>query len=348
MEKVSTYLKRSGLFLALFTMIIIGFYSCDNSQKPQSLLGDNVVKPVQKVSATQVCTVKAWRTDSIRHDSSWFTTNKVQYDSIVTCAVASKLQSVYVVLDDVIADIDGNISYWKGQNVNEVNLYARNYITTASKRVKLSAVIAKLHAAGMKVNIDYRLTTELPSWDAYFAIYTNAVNRPDGMVTEREPYVTGDYAGFYPFLKQGKAFAAKWGITINCYMGHPTPTGWDSIVYYCDRVYLSNYISMSTYNGANGQWRYIAGRIQFITDAAKKQGKLDYKICYIKSLEMKKWGAGSDFMGDAYIGKTFYGSIMTQGFEQYESNATADQKKYTELIGDCIFHHKYAVLAIPK
>jgi hypothetical protein len=65
-------------------------------------------------------------------------------------------------------------------------------------------------------------------------------------------------------------------------------------------------------------------------------------------LERKAWGAGNDFMGDAYIGGTFYGAIMTQGIEQYNSNATTKQKLYTELLGDCIFHHKYGVLAIPK
>lgn len=268
--------------------------------------------------------------------------------TVVQPPAVTILQSIYVVLDDVISDMTGNISYWKSQGVNEVNLYARSYITTSSKRSKLSDVISKLHGSGIKVNIDYRLTSELPSWEAYFNTYPNSINRPDGMITEREPYVTGDYTGFYPFLREGKTVAKKLGIGLYCYMGHPTTQAWDSIVFYCDRVYLSNYISMSTYNGANGQWRYVAGRVGYISDAAKKQGKVDYKFCYIKSLEKKSWGAGNDFMGDAYIGKTFYGPIMTQGLEQYESNATSEQKKYTELIGDCIFHHKYAVLAIPK
>lgn len=262
--------------------------------------------------------------------------------------ISAKLQSIYVVLDDVISDIDGWISYWSLCKVNETNLYARSYVTTASKRPKLSDVIAKLHAKGIKVNIDYRLTSELPSWDAYFTTYTNPINRPDGMVTEREPYITGDYTGFYTFIQQGDVFAAKWNIGLYCYMGHPTQQAWDSIIVHCDRVYLSNYISMSVYTSAEGQYRYVSGRWQYITNSAKKVGKLDYPVAYIKSLERKIWGASNDFMGEAYIGGSFYGPIMTQGFEQYEKNATAEIKMYTDLIGDCIFHHKYGVLAIPR
>ena len=262
--------------------------------------------------------------------------------------VTTTLQSMYIVLEDVLSSFDSNLDYWKLHKVNEVNLYARSFITTSSKRSTLATCIAKFHNAGMKVNIDYRLTSEIPSWEAYMVAFPNAINRPDGMITEREPYVTGDYTGFWPFLREGKAFAKKNNIGLYVYMGHPTTQGWDSILFYSDRVYLSNYITMSVYNSVNGQYRYVAGRWQYITDACKKLNKLDFPVCYIKSLEMKKWGAGNDFMGDAYIGKSFYGSIMTDGFSLYESNASAEIKKHTELIGDCIFYHKYAIQAIPK
>jgi len=300
---------------------------------------------------------------TIQVDSIVVTTIKTVKDTIIiypdTAAILAlkcltmpqpikKVQSVYVVLDDVIADMDGNISYWKIQGANEVNLYARAYVTTASKNATLAGVITKLHNSGMKVNIDYRLITELAAWDKYFTTYTNPLQRPDGMITEREPYITGDYAGFYPFLKQGDDFAAKYGIGLYCYMGHPSTQGWDSIIFYSDRVYLSNYITMSVYNSVDGQYRFVAGRWQYITDACKKLNKLDFPVCYIKSLERKIWGASNDFMGEAYIGKSFYGSIMTDGFSLYEKNASSEIKKHTELIGDCIFYHKYAVQAIPK
>lgn len=268
--------------------------------------------------------------------------------TIVQPPVVTNIQSMYVVLDDVINDVDGFLKYCTDNNVNELNCYARTYLTTSTKRSTLSSFITKAHLKSIKINIDYRLTSELADWETYFTTYSNTIQRPDGMVTEREPYITGDYVGFYPFLLQGDNFAAKYNIGLYCYMGHPTQQAWDSIIVHCDRVYLSNYISMSVYNGANGQYRYVSGRWQYITNSAKKFNKINYPVVYIKSLEKKSWGAGNDFMGDAYINGIFYGSIMKQGIDQYESNATAEIKQYTDLIGDCIFHYKYGVLAIPR
>ncbi len=312
-------------------------------------------------TTTQVFKVKRWYdadsivTSTVKKDTVFiekivyvYDTIRINCDSVVVPPVATELHSMYVVLDDVIGDTDGFLKYATDNGVNELNLYARAYITSTSRNSKLAAFISKAHSKGMKCNVDYRLTSEIPFWQTYFNTYTSKADRPDGMITEREPYVTGDYTGFYPFLLQGDEFASKVGIGLYCYMGHPTQQAWDSIIVHCDRVYLSNYISMSVYASADGQYRYVAGRWQYITNSAKKAGKVDYPVVYIKSLERKIWGAANDFMGLAYVGGFFYGSILTSGVAQYNINASAEIKTYTNLIGDCIFHYKYGVLAIPK
>lgn len=260
------------------------------------------------------------------------------------------VQAMYV---SPIADWINNptkfLSWAKREGVNELNLYARSYLQSSSNRVKLAAFIknAKENYGIKKVSIDYRLTSELPYWKAYNDQYRGTSSAIDAMLTEREPYVTGDYAGFWPFLRDGKAFAGSNGMELICYMGHPSQQGWDSIVYYCDKVYLSLYITMSTWNNSTNGYNYARGRWEYITNSATKQGKKDYPVAYIISLERKTWGAGNDFMGEWYMSHSFYGSTWETCLSQYNANATSAIKERTELIGTVIFYSKYGVIARP-
>jgi len=316
---------KAVLFIvALFTLLTIGVFG---QTKDSIVCVDTTVK----------VTVVSYK------DSSFQLCRTIQVPVPTT-----EVHSIYVVLADVIGDIDGWISYWRGLGVNETNLYARAYITTASKRSTLKTVLNKLHAVGIKANIDYRLSSEIASWEAYFATYTNPNDRPDGMVTEREPYVTGDYAGFYPFLSDGDKFSSKYNILLCVYMGQPTQACWDSIVFHADRVYLSNYIPMTAYAKSTGLYDYVKGRWGYITNSCVRFGKRNYPVVYITSLEEKAWGAGNDFMGYAYVGQTLYGDIWKKQKDQYNTNSTTAIKDATELIGTCAFYHKYVIVAIPR
>ncbi len=261
-----------------------------------------------------------------------------------------KVQAIYVSpIGDWLASPDKYLTWAKREGVNELNLYARAYLQSSSKRAELAAFIkkAKEQYGIKKVSVDYRLTTEIPYWKSYNDQYKGTTSALDAMLTEREPYVTGDYSGFYPFLREGRKFAGSNGLELNCYMGHPTQVGWDSIVYYCDKIYLSLYITMSTWSNSTNGYNYVKGRWEYISTSCARQGKENYPVAYIMSLERKVWGASSDYMGEWYMTNSFYGSTDETLLYQYNKNATDEIKKRTDLIGTVIFYSKYGVLARP-
>jgi len=289
-------------------------------------------------------------TTQTTHDTSW-TTIKVDTIKIpINTSDSYVINSMYVSpIEDWIASPDMYLSWAKNNGVNELNLYARAYITSSSKNATLAAFIkkAKEQYGIKKVFVDYRLTSEIPAWQTYVNKYKGTTSNVDGMITEREPYVTGDYAGFWPFLQQGKAFTKANNLMLAVYMGHPTQQGWDSICYYSDRVYLSLYITMTTWNNSTNGYNYAAGRWGYISNSCTKFGKKDFPVIYIMSLEKTSWGAGNEFMGSWYINNPFYGSTWNILLSQYNKNATTAIKSATELVGECIFYSKYARLAKP-
>lgn len=271
-------------------------------------------------------------------------------DTIVPPQTDYIVQSMYVSpIADWIDNADARLAWAKREGVNELNLYARAYITSTSKHSTLASFVkkAKEQYGIKKVYVDYRLTSEIPYWQTYHNKYKGTTSALDGMITEREPYVTGDYAGFYPFLREGSAFAKANGLLLAVYMGHPTPQGWDSIIYYADKVYVSLYITMSTWNNSTGGYNYVAGRFGYMATSASKQGKTDYPVVYIISLEQKKWGASNDFMGLWFESNPFYGSTWNTLLSKYNSNASSEVKLRTDLKGSCMFYSKYGVLARP-
>lgn len=261
------------------------------------------------------------------------------------------INSMYISpIEDWIANADSYLSWAKRQGVNELNLYARAYITNSSRHSTLAAFIkkAKEQYGIKKVFVDYRLTSEIPGWQSYVNKYKNTTSNVDGMITEREPYVTGDYAGFWPFLQQGKAFTKANNLLFAVYMGHPTQQGWDSICFYTDRVYLSLYITMSTWANSTNGYNFVNGRFNFMVNSNTKFGRKDMPVIYIISLEKLAWGASNEFMGDWFINNPFFGSTWDLLIKQYNNNASTAIKERTELGGSCIFYSKFARLAKPQ
>lgn len=301
-------------------------------------------------------------TTQVKHDTSYVVTTQTTHDStfqtirVDTIKVPINSSDSYVInsmyispIEDWIASPDLYLSWAKLNGVNELNLYARAYITSSSRHAALAGFIkkAKEQYGIKKVFVDYRLTSEIPSWQSYVNKYKGTTSNVDGMITEREPYVTGDYAGFWPFLRQGKTFTKSNNLLFTVYMGHPTQQGWDSIVFYSDRIYLSLYITMTTWANSTNGYNYAAGRWGFITNSCTKFGKKDFPVIYIISLEKTAWGASNNFMGDWFITNPFYGSTWNTLLNQYNRNASTTIKTATELVGECIFYSKYARLAKP-
>jgi hypothetical protein len=329
MRKVNNILTT---FIALLILLTIAFSSQGQtiSYKDSVICGDT--------------TYHKERTIIEKYDSLAQVCRTIQ----VPVITPSDERAMYVILADVISDTASFYKYLRTNTVNKVSFYARAYLQSASNSKIISVVFEKLHGYGIKSGVDVRGSDEIKYWETFFASYPKAINRPDFMTTEKEPYITGDYAGFYSLLRDASKFAKKFGIELVVYMGHPSTQGWDSIVFYADRIWLSNYITMTVYAKPTGLYDYVKGRWDYITAACKKQNKLDFPVTYIISLEMKKWGAGNDFMGDAYIGQQMFGLITSKAKTLYESQSSSDVKKYTNLTGTSIFYYKYSIKAIPK
>ena len=327
-------------------LLLLFFASGTNAQTTRDSLVYTPVTVTTQVSHDTSFTV----TIPVSHDTTWQT---VRVDTIKIPIITSDsyvINSMYVSpIEDWIASPDSYLTWAKKNGVNELNLYARSYITTSSKNATLANFIkkAKEQYGIKKVFVDYRLTSEIAAWQTYVNKYKNTTSAVDGMITEREPYITGDYTGFYDFLRQGKKFTKSNGLLMNVYMGQPSQQCWDSISFYTDRVYLSLYITMATWGNSSNGYNYVKDRWGYMANSNTKTGKKDMPVVYIISLERTTWGAGNDFMGLWFVSNPFYGSTWNTLLTQYNNNSTSAVKSTTELVGSCMFYSKYAKLAKP-
>jgi hypothetical protein len=245
-----------------------------------------------------------------------------------------------------LASPEKYLAWAKNEGTNSLNIYGRSYLKTASNRKKLAAFVLLARKYGMiEVFIDYRGVDEIVNWRAYFKEYPTAVYKIYP-VTEIEPYISKKYAEFYAAIKEMNKLSTDFNLIGASYMGQPTQECWDMIVKYCQRIYLSKYISMAVYNGGKS-FNYVSGRWDKIALAAKKNNKLNFPVVYIVSLEKKSWGAANDFQGDLYIKNSFYGSTYDKDVSDYNSKCSNETKMYTDLIGTCMFDFEYCIKARP-
>ncbi|MBK7852189.1 MAG: hypothetical protein IPJ66_13960 [Bacteroidetes bacterium] len=254
------------------------------------------------------------------------------------------------------------LDYLRNKGGNMVNCYARNSMTTAAGRSQFAAFCRKaITTYGVKlITCDIRETTEIATWDALYTSYPDlrAVVAP---LTEKEPWVTNDYAGCFTLLRLTKAMCNRYGAKFYFYEGwmgknYSNPQrAVDSMVYYCDGIFLSNYVSQTDYLSTASGYGKWDNRIKFridqgtsayggITVAAKKFNKLDYPLIELQSLE-------PSFLFNIYSTtgsyRSFYGSLYNDAKALYNLSS-ADVLKYTELRGKSLFYQKYVLLAQPN
>lgn len=287
---------------------------------------------------------------------------QIKYDTTLTktvkCSTWVKVpvtegHSMYVNYEDVLtwmANPHKYLTWAKNEGTNYLLLYARSLMTSTSNRAKIAAFKKVAASYGMGVSIDCREIVgrfdEINNWKKYYAEWPGAIYKINA-TTEKEPYVTGDYAGFWPFLAAWDKLAAQYNFSFDCYMGHPTQQGWDSIVFHCDKIFLSKYISMSTYNGGRS-YNYVAGRWQYIANSVKKiRPNNPMPVEYIVSLERISWGEGNEFQGVLYLTNKFWGLPWEQDKNDYKNKASAEIQKYTRLTGECMFSSKLCLKARP-
>jgi hypothetical protein len=254
------------------------------------------------------------------------------------------------------------LEYLKDKGGNMLNCYARNSMNTSAVRSKFAAFCRKaVNSYGVKlITCDIRETSEIAWWDALYTSYPD-LRTVVAPLTEKEPWVTGDYTGCFTLLRKTNEMCDRYGAKFYFYEGwmgknYSSPQrAVDSMVYYCDGIFLSNYVSKTDYlstAAGYGKWdnrmkyRMDQGSSSYggITKAAKKFNKLDYPIIELQSVE-------TSFLFSLYSvtgsNRSFYGSTYTDAKTLYNAS-NSDVLKYTELMGKSLFHQKYVLLAQPN
>lgn len=336
---------------------------------------DSLVYTPVTVQVTHDTTFTVTVTQGITHDSSY-----VRVDTIkIPIPVPTVLKGMYLHPDMVtIGNSTSENSYltWcKREGVNMLNCYARAYTYTETKRTQLAAFVkkAKENYGIYEVSIDVRLTDnrELPGIKAYFAKYAGTVSMIN-LLAEYEPYTlnstgqyddlylptyTAKYNHFFYILKTIGPLCDQYNTSFDWYEGwignnysNPQAAN-DSLVKYCDRVFLSNYVTTSDYYSTNtglGKWdNRMDKRCDKIAIGCRNMGKPFMPILEIQSLE-------TNFLRTVYacpatsVNKchSFYGSTYQDAINAYQLS-TPLILQYTRLIGKTIFLDKTAKICHP-
>jgi hypothetical protein len=266
----------------------------------------------------------------------------------------------YLVIGNVTSE-NTFLDYLKRKGGNMINCYARNSMTTPTERSKFAAFCRKaVSSYGIKlITCDIRETSEIATWDALYTSYPD-LRTIVAPLTEKEPWVTYDYAGCFTLLRLTRTMCNKYGAKFYFYTGwmgknYSNPqSAVDSMVYYCDGIFLSNYVSVSDYLSTAAGYGKWDNRIKYrldqgtssyggITKSAKKFNKLDYPIIELQSLQ-------TSYLFNMYAttgyNRSYYGSLYNEAKSLYNLS-NADVLKYTELKGKSLYYQKYVLLAQP-
>jgi hypothetical protein len=292
-------------------------------------------------------------------------TSEIPNSSLRTSAALPEVFGMYTTPTNLIIGNSTSenkfLNYLRSKGGNMVNAYARNSMNTSSSRAKFAAFCRKaVNSYGMKlITCDIRETSEIAWWEALYTSYPD-LRTIVAPLTEKEPWVTGDYTGCFKLLRQTKAMCNRYGAKFYFYEGwmgknYSNPqAAVDSMVYYCDGIFLTNYVSASDYFSTSaglGKWdnrikyRLDQGTSKYggITKAAKKFNKLNYPIIELQSLEPSMLLTVYAVTGR---NREFYGLMYREAKALY-NQSSADVLKYTELKGKTIFFLKYALQAQP-
>jgi hypothetical protein len=254
------------------------------------------------------------------------------------------------------------LNYLRNKGGNMINCYARNSMATSTGRSQFAAFCRKaINSYGIKlITCDIRETSEIATWDALYTSYSD-LRTVVAPLTEKEPWVTLDYAGCFSLLRKTKAMCNRYGAKFYFYEGwmgknYSNPQqAVDSMVYYCDGIFISNYVSKTDYLSTAAGYGKWDNRIKYridqgtstyggITKAAKKFNKLDYPLIELQSLEPA-------FLFNVYSttgsNRSFYGGLYNDAKTLYNLSSY-DVLKYTELRGKSLFHQTHVLLAQPN
>ncbi len=258
------------------------------------------------------------------------------------------------------------LAYYKGEGATMINMYCRAFLATDSKRAQLAAFVkkAKEQYGIIYFTVDVRGVNEIPNWMAYGTKYGNT-NSEIHALTEWDVHNDLRYTEFFQFLPAMAKVAKQYGFDFNFYGGWPgknnpaftdpikaQAAAWDSISKYTHSVFISNYIPQSDYLASGGAWDgRMDKRSEWYASGCKRNLKVG-NIVEIASLELIRWGANNNFLGNIFACPKTTLQLCYPFFDLVRT--TSDYKKSTsnvllntKLIGRTMFMIKYCKLAHP-
>ncbi|MFA9221019.1 MAG: hypothetical protein ACEQSL_07520, partial [Sediminibacterium sp.] len=191
----------------------------------------------------------------------------------------------------IAATEDAQLAWHVKNGDNAIYAYSfDSKITSSSNWSKIANYIKKARKKGIKTfGIPYSSSNCIASIEAYNKAQPNDSSRINAVISEIEPYNTGDYAGFYVTLRKVSDWAVKQSPRIerNCYMGWPTAACWDSITSLTDRSFIHSYLPSTKISGA-ACYVYMRTRLTTIANilAVKWKNSTDkYNVVMINSTE---------------------------------------------------------------
>lgn len=220
-------------------------------------------------------------------------------------------------------------SWVQRQGCNLVAVYgATSDMATTSGRAKVSDLVLRYRRAGVR-SIGYPYGSSsgvVNNLNGYNKAVTDSA-KFDFVVSEIEPYNTGDYAGFYKSLREASNWCKANGLQSAVYMGWPSEAAWDSIARNANRVYLHCYRPSTGLSGSS-QYGYCKNRLQTLAAKCKAIGKRT-SVVIIYSCE-------PDFSYTYFQSNSWWKPI--EDFKAaWNASATADMKQWLSIDGTMVF-----------
>ena len=240
----------------------------------------------------------------------------------------------YSVYSVTAATRQANADWQKRQGANLAALYgASGSLTSPSGKPILADVIYRSRKAGVQSQgFPYSTSSSVvTSLNSYNSSVSDS-SKFDFVVSEIEPYNTGDYSGFYTTLRTVNNWCATKGVQSCVYMGWPSDACWDTIVRNSSRIFLHCYKTSTTMSG-DAQYGYTKGRQSVIAAKCKALNK-KISIVIIYSSEPS--------FSYTYFQANSWSKPYSDYLSYYSTHATADMKAYLTQDGWMNFVSKYA------
>lgn len=252
----------------------------------------------------------------------------------VKTGVKGHYMNDYSVYSATAATRQANADWLKRQGANLNALYGTSgALTSSTGRPILADVILRNRRAGVSSNgFPYSTSNSVVnSLNAYNAAVSDS-SKFDFVISEIEPYNTGDYAGFYTTLRTVSDWCKAKGLQSATYQGWCNEACWDSISKNCQRVFIHCYKQSNAMDGAS-QYGYISTRLGTLAAKCKKNNvKMQVVIIYSDEPSF----AYSYFQSNSFD-QTYNNFLST-----YSLRSTADMKAWLIPSGYMVFVSKYS------